>query len=122
MRYVRLGVGVIPWSPLARGRLTRDWDEKTTRSQTDEVGSNLYRPGGRVIVEQVARIAADRQVPRARVALAWVANRPGVTAPIIGATKPHHIDDAVAALDLVLTDGERQRLQSAYEPHDPAGY
>ena len=76
-----LGVGVIPWSPLARGRLTRDWAEETTRSQTDELGSTLYRPGDRVIVEQVARIAADRQVPRARVALAWVANRPGVTAP-----------------------------------------
>ncbi len=117
-----LGVGVIPWSPLARGRLTRDWAEETTRSQTDELGSTLYRPGDRVIVEQVARIAADRQVPRARVALAWVANRPGVTAPIIGATKPHHIDDAVAALDLVLTDDERQKLESAYEPHHPAGF
>ena len=86
-----LGVGVIPWSPLARGRLTRDWDEETTRSQTDEFGSNLYRPGDRLIVEQVARIASERQVPRAQVALAWVASRPGITAPIIGATKPHHI-------------------------------
>ena len=112
----------IPWSPLARGRLTRDWDEETPRSQTDELGSNMYRPGDRVIVEQVARIAADRQVPRARVALAWVANRPGVTAPIIGATKPHHIDDAVAAHDLVLTDDERQQLESAYEPHHPVGF
>ena len=82
----------------------------------------MYRPGDRVIVEQVARIAADRKVPRARVALAWVANRPGVTAPIIGATKPHHIDDAVAAHDLVLTDDERQQLESAYEPHHPAGF
>ena len=117
-----LGVGVIPWSPLARGRLTRDWDEETTRSQTDEFGSNLYRPGDRVIVEQVARIATERQVPRAQVALAWVASRPGITAPIIGATKPHHISDAVAALDLVMTDAELQQLETAYEPHDPAGF
>jgi aryl-alcohol dehydrogenase-like predicted oxidoreductase len=117
-----LGVGVIPWSPLARGRLTRDWDEQTNRSETDEFGSTLYRPGDRVIVEQVARIAAARQVPRAQVALAWVAGQPTVTAPIIGATKPHHIDDAVAALDLDLTDEERQQLNSAYEPHEPAGF
>jgi 1-deoxyxylulose-5-phosphate synthase len=117
-----LGVGVIPWSPLARGRLTRDWDEETTRSQSDEFGSNLYRPGDRLIVEQVAKIAADRQVPRAQVALAWVASRPGITAPIIGATKPHHIDDAVAALDIELTAAELQHLDSAYEPHHPAGF
>ena len=117
-----LGVGVIPWSPLARGRLTRDWDEETTRSQTDEFGSNLYRPGDRVIVEQVARIASERQVPRAQVALAWVASRPGITAPIIGATKPQHISEAVAALDLVLTDAELQQLETAYEPHDLAGF
>ena len=117
-----LGVGVIPWSPLARGRLTRDWDEETTRSQTDEFGSNLYRPGDRMIVEQVASIASERQVPRAQVALAWVASRPGVTAPIVGATKPQHISDAVAALDLVLTDAELQQLETAYEPHHPAGF
>jgi 1-deoxyxylulose-5-phosphate synthase len=117
-----LGVGVIPWSPLARGRLTRDWDEETTRSQTDEFGSNLYRPGDRMIVEQVASIASKRQIPRAQVALAWVASRPGVTAPIVGATKPQHISDAVAALDLVLTDAELQQLETAYEPHHPAGF
>ncbi len=117
-----LGVGVIPWSPLGRGRLTRDWDEKTARSESDEFGSTLYRTADRVIVEQVARIAAERQVPRAQVALAWVASRPGVTAPIIGATKPHHIDDAVAALDLVLTDTEVEELESTYEPHQPAGF
>ena len=117
-----LGVGVIPWSPLARGRLTRDWDEQTSRSETDEFGRNLYRPGDRVIVDQVARIAAERQVPRAQVALAWVAGQPTVTAPIIGATKPHHIDDALAALDLDLTAEERQQLDSAYEPHQPAGF
>ena len=116
------GVGVLPWSPLARGRLTRDWGEKSTRSQADDVGKSLYRPGDRLIVEQVARIAADRQVPRAQVALAWVASRPAVTAPIIGATKPHHIDDAVAALDPDLTPTEVEQLESAYEPHHPAGF
>ena len=75
-----------------------------------------------MIVEQVARIASERQVPRAQVALAWVASRPGVTAPIVGATKPQHISDAVAALDLVLTDAELQQLETAYEPHHPAGF
>ena len=117
-----LGVGVIPWSPLARGRLTRDWDEQTARSESDEFGSSLYPPGDRLIVEQLARIAAERDVPRAQVALAWLASRADVTAPIIGATKPHHIDDAVAALDLVLTDAEVQQLESAYEPHQAAGF
>ena len=117
-----LGVAVIPWSPLARGRLTRDWDEQTSRSETDEFGRNLYRPGDRVIVDQVARIAAERQIPRAQVALAWVTDHPTVTAPIVGATKPHHIDDALAALNLALTAGERQQLDSAYEPHQPAGF
>ncbi|MCU1675359.1 MAG: putative aldo/keto oxidoreductase, NAD(P)-dependent, related to aryl-alcohol dehydrogenase [Frankiales bacterium] len=117
-----LGVGVIPWSPLARGRLTRDWDEETARSQSDEFGKNLYRPGDRVIAETVTQIAAERQVPRAQVALAWIAGHPAVTAPIIGATKPEHIDDAVAALDITLTDAERQLLESAYEPHEPAGF
>ena len=76
------------------------------------------RPG----MTAVARIATERQVPRAQVALAWVASRPGITAPIIGATKPHHISDAVAALDLVMTDAELQQLETAYEPHDPAGF
>jgi aryl-alcohol dehydrogenase-like predicted oxidoreductase len=117
-----LGVGVIPWSPLARGRLTRDWDAQTARSETDEFGATLYQPGDAVIVEQVGKIADERHVPRAQVALAWVAGHPTVTAPIIGATKAQHIDDAVAALDLVLTDAERRQLESAYEPHKPAGF
>ncbi|WP_404387433.1 aldo/keto reductase [Humibacillus xanthopallidus] len=117
-----LGVGVIPWSPLARGKLTRAWEAETTRSQTDEFGKTLYRPGDQAIVEQVAQIAEERGVARARVALAWVAGKPVVTAPIIGATRPEHIDDAVAALDLELTDEECLRLDSAYEPHEPAGF
>jgi aryl-alcohol dehydrogenase (NADP+) len=117
-----LGVGVIPWSPLARGKLTRDWDAETTRSQTDDFGKTLYRPGDKAIVDQVALIAEERAVPRAQVALAWVAGNPVVTAPIVGATRPEHIDDAVAALQLELTAEERTRLESAYEPHDPAGF
>ena len=117
-----LGVGVIQWSQLARGKLTRDWDAETTRSQTDEFGKTLYRPGDKAIVDHVALIAEERDVPRAQVALAWVAGNPVVTAPIIGATRPEHIDDAVAALQLELTAEERTRLESAYEPHDPAGF
>ncbi|HET7802504.1 MAG TPA: aldo/keto reductase [Humibacillus xanthopallidus] len=117
-----LGVGVIPWSPLARGRLTRDWDAETSRSQTDEFGKTLYREGDRAIALQLAAIAQEREVPRAQVALAWVLGNPVVTAPIIGATKLEHIDDAVAALDLHLGEEERARLESAYEPHEPAGF
>ena len=104
------------------GRLTRDWDEQTVRSQTDAVGGDLYQPGDQKIVEGVANIATRRGIPRAQVALAWLASRPVVTAPIIGATKPHHIGDAVAALDVVLADDEVQELQSAYSPHHPAGF
>lgn len=117
-----LGVGVIPWSPLARGRLTRDWDATTTRSESDEFGRTLYRPGDSTVVEKVAAVAQARGVPRAQVALAWVAGHPAVTAPIVGATRPEHIDDAVAAVDLVLDDEERALLESAYEPHEPAGF
>jgi len=117
-----LGVGVIPWSPLARGKLTRDWDAETTRSETDAFGRSLYRDADRTIADAVTAIADQRGVPRAQVALAWVAQNPAVTAPIIGATKGSHIDDAVAALDLTLSDEERDRLEAAYEPHAPAGF
>src|SRR3954449_2408057 len=104
------GIGVIPWSPLARGRLTRDWDESTNRSETDAFGRKLYNAGDRAIVDRVAEIAADRGVSRAQVALAWVKANPTVDAPIVGATKPHHLDDAVAAVELELTDEELERL------------
>jgi aryl-alcohol dehydrogenase-like predicted oxidoreductase len=117
-----LGVGVIPWSPLARGKLTRDWNAETTRSETDAFGRSLYRDADRTVADSVTEIADQRGVPRAQVALAWVAQNPVVTAPIIGATKASHIDDAVAALDLTLSDGERARLEAAYEPHSPAGF
>jgi aryl-alcohol dehydrogenase-like predicted oxidoreductase len=117
-----LGVGVIPWSPLARGKLTRDWDLETNRSETDEFGSTLYRDEDQAITEAVAGVAAERGVPRAQVALAWVLANPVVTAPIVGVTKPGHLSDAVAAVELRLTDDEKNRLESAYEPHRPAGF
>jgi aryl-alcohol dehydrogenase-like predicted oxidoreductase len=117
-----LGVGVIPWSPLARGKLTRDWDVETTRSESDEFGRTLYRDADRDIAEAVAAVAEERGVPRAQVALAWVAQNPVVTAPIIGATKASHISDAVAAVELELTAAERAKLEAAYEPHEPAGF
>jgi aryl-alcohol dehydrogenase (NADP+) len=118
------GVGVIPWSPLARGRLTRDWDATTARSETDEFGKTLYdtSPDDRVIVERVAEIATARGVSRAQVALAWMLSKPFVTAPIVGATKPHHIDDAVAAVDLELGDDEIAALEEPYRPHPVAGF
>ncbi|MGY1495614.1 aldo/keto reductase [Streptomyces sp. QTS52] len=116
------GVGVLPWSPLARGRLTRDWDTTTGRSETDDFGRTLYPEGDRTIVDAVARIAAQRDVPRARVALAWLLHRSPVTAPIVGATKPHHIDDAVAAVDLGLTDREIEELGQPYTPHPISGH
>ena len=116
------GIGVIPWSPLARGKLTRDWDAETTRSETDEFGKSLYRESDRSIADAVAAVAQERGVPRAQIALAWVAQQPAVTAPIVGATKAVHISDAVAAVDLVLNDEECRRLEAAYEPHHPAGF
>ena len=117
------GIAVIPWSPLARGRLTRDWDETTARSETDEFGRHLY--GGdadRAVVERVAEVAKSRGVPRAQVALAWMLSKPVVTAPIVGATKPHHIEDAVAAVDLELTEEEIGRLEEPYVPHQVVGF
>jgi aryl-alcohol dehydrogenase-like predicted oxidoreductase len=117
-------VGVLPWSPLARGRLTRDWDQTTNRSETDAFGSTLYDQdaGDRTIAERVAEIADRRGVPRARVALAWVARNPVVTAPIVGASKPQHVDDAVAALQLELDEEEVRHLEEPYRPHPVAGF
>jgi aryl-alcohol dehydrogenase-like predicted oxidoreductase len=116
------GVGVIPWSPLARGRLTREWDTVSARSQTDEFGKTLYQEGDRHIADAVAAVAAERGVPRAQVALAWLLRQPTVTAPIVGATKAQHLDDAVAAVDLRLTDEEAKRLEEHYAPHGIAGH
>ncbi|MGA0970183.1 MAG: aldo/keto reductase [Ilumatobacteraceae bacterium] len=118
------GVGVIPWSPLARGHLTRPWASTTDRTATDDFGRTLY---GTVdcdaeIVERVAQVASDRGVPMATIALAWVLRHPQVSAPIIGATKPHHIADAVAALDIELSDDEVTLLTEAYMPHPVVGF
>ncbi|MDX6238971.1 MAG: 1-deoxyxylulose-5-phosphate synthase [Kribbellaceae bacterium] len=113
------GIGVVPWSPLARGRLTRDWDETTLRSETDEFGKTLYdtAESDRKIAAAVAKVAEQRGVARAQVALAWLAQKPTVSAPIVGATKPEHLDDAIASLDLHLTEEEIVRLEAPYTPH-----
>ncbi|MDX3382589.1 aldo/keto reductase [Streptomyces niveiscabiei] len=116
------GVGVIPWSPLARGRLTRDWDAATERSASDSFGATLYQDGDRAIVEAVTRIAEARGVPRAQVALAWLLHQDTVTAPIVGASKPKHLEDAVAAVELELTDKELAELGYPYSPHPIAGH
>ena len=118
------GIGVIPWSPLARGRLTRDWDEKTERESTDVFGKTLYTApdADRKVVEAVAAVAKARGVSKAQVALAWAAQKPFVTAPIVGASKPHHLDDAVAALSLNLDTAEIAKLEQAYVPHAVAGH
>ena len=117
-----LGVGVIPWSPLARGRLTRDWDAATARSETDEFGKSLYQESDKLIVDAVAEVAEQRGISRAQVALAWVLRHPTVDAPIIGATKPEHLSDAVASVDVVLTDEEVATLEAPYAPHAIAGH
>jgi aryl-alcohol dehydrogenase-like predicted oxidoreductase len=117
-------IGIIPWSPLARGRLTRDWDESTARSESDPFAKQLYdstADADRKVVQQVAEIAAERGVPRAQIALAWVLQKKPVTAPIVGATKPHHLEDAAAALSIKLTPEEIARLEDPYVPHRVMG-
>ena len=116
------GIGVIPWSPLARGRVARPWDSVTARSETDEFGKLLYNPSDEVVVNRVAEVAAERGVPQAQVGLAWLLSKRGITAPIVGATKPHHIDDAVAAVGLTLSAEEIARLEEPYEPHRVSGF
>jgi len=119
------GIGVIPWSPLARGRLTRDWDETTERSETDKFGKSIFAEtadADRKVVEVVAEIAKARGVPRARIALAWVLDKPEVSAPIVGASRPGHLEDAIAALDIELTDDEIERLEAPYIPHAVVGF
>ena len=116
------GVGVIPWSPLARGRLTRDWDNTTSRSETDEFGKGLYKPEDQVIVERVAEVAKELNAPRAQVALAWVLSKSFVTSPIVGATKEAHIDDAIAACEIQLSTEHIARLEEPYTPHESVGF
>ena len=116
------GVGVIPWSPLARGRLTRPWDETTNRSENDAFAQTLYTEAAdRAVVERVGEVAVERGVSMAQVATAWMLSKPGITAPIIGATKAHHLHDAVAAVELTLSDEEIARLEEPYSPHPVAG-
>jgi 1-deoxyxylulose-5-phosphate synthase len=116
------GIGVIPWSPLARGRLARPWDETTNRSETDSFGRSLYGDTDRPIVDAVGRIAEQRGISRAQVAIAWMLAHPAVSAPIVGATKAHHLDDAVAALDVELTSAEVEELEKPYQPHEVRGF
>jgi aryl-alcohol dehydrogenase-like predicted oxidoreductase len=119
------GIGVIPWSPLARGRLARPLEsEATNRSEKDKFGAMLYAnvaEGDRKIIDEVGNIATRRNVPRAQVALAWLLGKSAITAPIIGATKPEHLKDAVAAVDLKLTEEEVTALEAPYVPHPVAG-
>jgi 1-deoxyxylulose-5-phosphate synthase len=118
-------IAVLPWSPLARGRLARAWDESTVRLETDEFGKKLYtaaEDSDHRVVERVGEIAQKRGVPRAQVALAWVLQKPAVTAPIVGASKPQHLDDAIAALSLKLTAEEIAALEGPYVPHPVVGF
>jgi aryl-alcohol dehydrogenase-like predicted oxidoreductase len=119
------GIGVIPWSPLARGRLTRDWDETTARTETDEFGKTLYSKtagADRQVVEAVAEVAGARGLPRAQIALAWVLGKSPITAPIVGATKIRHLEDAVAALSVKLTAEEIAAVETPYVPHAVSGF
>jgi 1-deoxyxylulose-5-phosphate synthase len=119
------GIAVMPWSPLARGRLTRAWNETSSRQETDEFGKKLYTQfpdSDRLIVDQVSAIASARGVPRAQVALAWLVQKKGVTSPIVGASKPDHLKDAVAALALKLTAEEIASLEKPYVPHSISGF
>ena len=120
------GIGIIPWSPLARGRLTRPNDAASTaRQETDAFGKTLYartEEADRRVVDRVGEVAEARGLPRAQVALAWLLSKPGVTAPIIGASKPHHLEDAVAALSVKLSGEEMKQLEAAYVPHPVLGF
>ncbi|MEU6539190.1 aldo/keto reductase [Streptomyces sp. NPDC047000] len=116
------GVGVLPWSPLARGRLTRDWDTVTGRSANDAYGSRLYLEGDRAVVDAVTRVAGARGVPRAQVALAWLLHQDTVAAPVVGVARPGHLEDAVAAVELVLGEEESAELERPYTPHAISGH
>lgn len=121
-----MGVGVIPWSPLARGILagsrTRDGERRTTRSSTDAFADYLYSEHDFDVVDVVEAIARERGIPMAQVALAWLRTRPGVTAPIVGITKLRHLEDALEAVEVVLTDEEVRRLEAPYVPHPVLGH
>ena len=125
---VDMGVAVLPWSPLARGILagnrTREGERLTTRARTDPFGDSLYTTPELdfAVVDRVAEVAAARAVPPAQVALSWLLHKPGVTSPIVGATKPEHLEDAIAAEQLSLDDEEIARLEEPYVPHAVSGH
>jgi 1-deoxyxylulose-5-phosphate synthase len=116
------GVGSVPWSPLAKGRLARPWGTETKRSETDPMGKRYVGSENEPIVAAVQQVAEARGVSMASIALAWVLRHPSVSAPIVGPTKEHHLADAVAALDLHLTDDEVEALEAPYTPRLPSGY
>lgn len=119
------GIGVIPWSPLARGRLTRDWQESSTRSETDQFAKLLYsqtEEADRLVALRVKEIAEERGLPRAQVALAWVLQKKPVTAPIVGATKMSHLEDAAAAVSVTLSPEDIRRMEEPYIPHPVMGF
>lgn len=117
-----LGVGVTPWSPLARGRLARRWGQTTARVESDEVGKTLYQDSDRDIVNAVAEVAAGRGATMAQVALAWLMRQPGIASALIGSSRRDQLDDAVAALSLELTDDEAAALEAPYAPRSVAGF
>jgi aryl-alcohol dehydrogenase-like predicted oxidoreductase len=119
------GIGVIPWSPQARGKLSRDWDYTSVRTETDEAMTRLFaktQEADKKVVDRVAEIARARGTPRAQIALAWLLSKPVITAPIVGATKLHHLDDALAAVDLRLSADEIAALEEPYTPHAVVGF
>lgn len=117
------GLGSLIWSPLARGRLTRPWGQTTTRSDNDPISAAMLdQAQNRPIADAVQRVAENRGIPMARIAMAWLLRNPVVTAPIIGATRPEHLADAVAALDIDLTADEAHLLETSYTPRTPSGY
>ena len=119
------GIGVIPWSPLARGRLTRPWGTVTERSQTDKTGANFYKGTDEAdskVVAAVERLAEARGVPMAHVALAWLLAQPGVTAPIVGVSKMQHLEDALGALQVSLSPEDLAALEAPYVPHPVSGH
>ena len=120
------GIGVIPWSPQARGRLTRDWDYKSIRTETDEAYGRMFKhtteEADKRVVDRVAEVATARGVPRAQIALAWLLHKPVITAPIVGATKLEHLDDALGSLEVKLSVEDIAALEEPYAPHAVAGF
>jgi 1-deoxyxylulose-5-phosphate synthase len=119
------GIGVIPWSPQARGKLTRDWDYASVRTETDEAMTRLFaktQEADSKVVDRVAEVAEARGVARAQVALAWLMSKPVITAPIVGATKLHHLDDAIASVSVRLSPEEISALEEPYVPHAVVGF